>query len=151
AVFGVLAAGLAVLCSAALTAAIAGTSDTSTSKSNTARQRFAQHILKTRAAQFMTAPALSALHIQATGNMQLTEPLVGRPPVRAQSAAATAAIPSANLPNVRVNNPARDTHQVDQTTQSETTIAVAGPHVAVGYNDSQQTGLGLTAGSNLTG
>src|SRR5262249_101759 len=99
----------------------------------------------------MTAPALSALHIQATGNTQLTQPLVGRPPVRAQSAAATAAIPSANLPNVRVNNPARDTHQVDQTTQSETTIAVAGPHVAVGYNDSQQTGLALTAGSNLTG
>ena len=83
--------------------------------------------------------------------MQLTQPLVGRPPVRARSAAPTVAMPSANLSNVRVNNPALDTHEVDQTTQSETAIAVAGPRVAVGYNDSQQTGLGLTAGSNLSG
>ena len=41
-------------------------------------------------------------------------------------------------PNVRVNDPSADTHQTDQTTQSETTIAVAGSHVAVGFNDSQQ-------------
>ena len=53
--------------------------------------------------------------------------------------------------NVRVNDPSLDTHEPDQTTQSETSIAVAGSHVAVGYNDSQQTGLALTAGSNLTG
>jgi len=53
--------------------------------------------------------------------------------------------------NVRVNNPSLDTHEPDQTTQSETTIAVAGSHVAVGYNDSQQTGPFLTAGSDLTG
>jgi hypothetical protein len=53
--------------------------------------------------------------------------------------------------NVRVNDRAQDTHQPDQTTESETTIAVAGSHVAVGYNDSQQTGLFFTAGSDLTG
>jgi hypothetical protein len=77
--------------------------------------------------------------------------VVGKPPVAATSGVAAAAVPSASLPNVRVNNPSLDTHQVDQTTQSETTIAVAGSHVAVGYNDSQQTGLFLTAGSDLTG
>src|SRR5215472_16239361 len=146
---GVLAVGLALLCSAALTGAFAGTS--STTRANSARLRFAQHILKTRAAQLMTGPAQAALHIQATGDRQLTQAVVGQPLAPATSAAAKAAVPSAHLRNVRVNNPLLDTNQVDQTTQSETTIAVAGRHVAVGYNDSQQTGLALTAGSDLTG
>ena len=148
-VASVLVIGLAVLCSAALTGAFAGTS--STPLPTVARQQFAQHILKTRAAQLMTAPAQLALHIQATGDNQLTPLVVGKPPVAATSGVAAPAVPSAGLRNVRVNNPALDTHQVDQTTQSETTIAVAGSHVAVGYNDSQQTGLFLTAGSNLSG
>jgi hypothetical protein len=148
-VVSVLVIGLAVLCSAALTGAFAGTS--STPAPSVARQQFAQHILKTRAAQLMTAPAQLALHIQATGDNQLTPLVVGKPQVASTSGAAAAALPSAGLRNVRVNNPALDTHQVDQTTQSETTIAVAGSRVAVGYNDSQQTGLFLTAGSNLTG
>ena len=52
---------------------------------------------------------------------------------------------------MRVNDPALDSHQVDQTTQSETSVAVAGSKVAVGYNDSQRTGLFLTAGSSLSG
>jgi len=52
---------------------------------------------------------------------------------------------------VRANDPGRDRHFIDQTTQSETTIAVHGGNVAVGYNDSQKTLLALTAGSNLTG
>jgi hypothetical protein len=148
----VLVAGLAVLCTAALTGAFAGTS--STTRTNAARQQFAQHILKTKAAQLMTAPAQQALHIQATGDRQLGQELVtGRPsePETSGGQAAAAAVPPANLPNVRVNNPALDTHEVDQTTQSETTVAVAGSHVAVGYNDSQQTGLALTAASDISG
>jgi hypothetical protein len=55
------------------------------------------------------------------------------------------------LTNVRVNNPALDTHQTDQTTQSETSIAVSGQNVAVGYNSSQHGLFVLTAGGNLTG
>lgn len=146
---GVLVAGVALLSTAALTGAFAGTSNTT--QVNTLRQQFAQHILKTQAARFMTWPAQVALHIQATGNRQLPQPVVGLPPARASGGEATsAAIPSAHLRNVRVNNPALDTHQVDQTTQSETTIAVAGRKVAVGYNDSQQSLLPLTAGSNIT-
>ena len=57
---------------------------------------------------------------------------------RRPSAAAALAAPRAGLPNVRVNHPAADHFQVDQTTQSETTIAVSARNVAVGYNDSQQ-------------
>ena len=148
---GVLVTGVALLSTVALTGAFAGTS--STTQVNTARQQFAQHILKTQMARFMTWPAQVALHIQATGNSQLTQPpAVGLPPARASGGEATAAaIPSAHLRNVRVNNPRLDTHQTDQTTQSETTIAVAGRKVAVGYNDSQQSLLRMTAGSNLTG
>ena len=149
-VVGVLVTGVALLCTVTLTGAFAGTS--STTRVNSARQQFAQHILKTQMARFMTAPAQAALHMQATGNRQFTQGVVSLPPVRANIGKATAAaIPSAHLRNVRVNNPALDTHQVDQTTQSETTIAVAGRKVAVGYNDSQQSLLSMTAGSNITG
>jgi hypothetical protein len=152
-VASVLAAGLVVLCTAALTGAFAGTSNTT--QTNSAKQQFAQHLLRTRVAQLMTWPAQTALHIQATGDRQLTQTLTGVPPTlpsgAAGGAAAEPAVPSANLDNVLVNNPSEDTHQVDQTTQSETTIAVAGSHVAVGFNDSQQTGLFQTAGSDLSG
>ena len=76
---------------------------------------------------------------------------------RAKAGAATAAAGPAvrlagpGLRKVRVNDPARDKHQQDQTTQSETTIAVAGRNVAVGYNDSQQSLLFTTQGSSLSG
>lgn len=76
---------------------------------------------------------------------------VGEAP-RAASAAGSPS-PAAELTppsNVRVNNPAAD-HREDQTTQSETTVAVSGTHIAVGYNDSQQTRLRFTAGTNLNG
>ena len=61
---------------------------------------------------------------------------------------AAASVPRSGLRNVRVNNPAAE---VDQTTQSETTIAVAGKNVAVGFNDSQQALMALTDGLDLTG
>ena len=149
----VLVAGLVAFSSAALAGAFAGTP--STAQTNSARQQFAQHLMKTEAARLMTWPAQLALRIQATGSNQLTQALAGQPPTlpsgTAGSAAAAPAIPSAGLTNVRVNNPALDTHQVDQTTQSETSIAVAGSRVAVGYNDSQQGLLALTAGADLSG
>ena len=58
---------------------------------------------------------------------------------------------AATLANVRVNNPAEDSHFVDQTTQSETTIGVHGSNVVVGFNDSQTAPLVLTAALDLTG
>jgi hypothetical protein len=68
-----------------------------------------------------------------------------------RNAGSAAVLPRSGLANVRVNAPSTDRHQVDQTTQSETTIAVAGRHVAVGFNDSQQALLALTDGLDLTG
>jgi len=53
--------------------------------------------------------------------------------------------------NVRVNNPGEDTQQIDQTTQSETSIAVVGSDIAVGFNDSQNTLPFFTQATNLSG
>ena len=55
------------------------------------------------------------------------------------------------LKNVRVNNPAADRYQIDQTTQSETSLAVHGSKIAVGFNDSQHTLLAFTAATDLQG
>jgi hypothetical protein len=116
------------------------------------RQQFAQRILKTQAANIMTAPAQAVLRMQAAGSKDLSAgiPSNGIPGQSRPAGTGGSAMRPA-FTNVRVNDPAQDTHQPDQTTESETTIAVAGSHVAVGYNDSQQTGLFLTAGSDLTG
>jgi hypothetical protein len=117
-------------------------------------QRLAQHILKTRARSFLTAPALAALTRAASGGSSLS----AAPPAgidatgRATGGRIGPAVRTGSAPsNVRVNDPSTDTNQVDQTTQSETTIAVAGQHVAVGFNDSQQSLLPLTPGANLSG
>jgi hypothetical protein len=113
------------------------------------RKAVAQHILQTRAASLMTSPAQAALRMVANGDRQLA-PAPAKP-VAVTPASGGTAPASPGFTNVRVNNPALDTHQPDQTTQSETTIAVAGSNVVVGYNDSQQSGLFLTAGASLTG
>jgi hypothetical protein len=116
------------------------------------RQQAAQRILKTQAASIMTAPAQAVLRMQASGSKLLSP---GLPPngisEQSRSAGAGGSPMRPAFTDVRVNDPAQDSGEPDQTTQSETTIAVAGSHVAVGYNDSQQTGLFFTAGSDLTG
>jgi hypothetical protein len=145
-------AGLVALSSAALAGAFAPTP--STAQTNSARQQFAQRLLKNPAVR-LTWPAELALRMQASGSSQLTQAFAGQTPAlptgTAGAAAAAPAIPPAGLPNVRVNNPAQDTHQVDQTTQSETTIAVSGSRVVVGYNDSQTALTFLTAGADING
>jgi len=116
------------------------------------RQQLAQRILKTQATSFMTGPAQAVLRMQATGSKVLSP---GIPPngiaARSGPAGAGGSSMRPTFTNVRVNDPAQDTTEPDQTTQSEPMIAVAGSHVAVGYNDSQRTGLFLTAGSDLAG
>jgi hypothetical protein len=149
----ILAAALAVPTTLALSGAFADS--TSAAKTTLLRQQAAQHLLNSPAARYMTWPAQVALHYQATGDRSFSQQLLtggpSQPVLGGAQVAAVPAVPSANLRNVRVNNPGEDTHQVDQTTQSETTIAEAGSHVAVGYNDSQISGLAITAGSNLNG
>jgi hypothetical protein len=117
-------------------------------------QDVAKQILATEAAHIMTGNARMALEMTARGDQELSH---GPDRHDAQAAASTKlgeggeGPGSASFTNVRVNNPAEDTHQVGQTTQSEPSIAAVGKNVAVGFNDSQHTLLRFTAGTNFNG
>lgn len=113
------------------------------------RQSVAAHISRTRAAPYMTAPAQLVLRMLASRDRHLSPALLK--PGASRAASGGVGPPAPAFANVRVNNPAADTNQVDQTTQSETSIAVAGPNVAVGFNDSQHTPLFFEAGTDLSG
>jgi hypothetical protein len=151
------AIAIAAVSAAVLTGAFTSALSSKAAAPTLTRQQFAQNLLKTEAAKLLTAPAQTVLRMVASGGKQLSglnsqglaSGTVGQ--TQAGPAGPGAALPKAAFSNVRVNDPSLDTHEPDQTTQSETSIAVAGSHVAVGYNDSQQTGLFLTAGSSLTG
>ena len=121
----------------------------------TAEQR-AQKLLDRHHDRFMTASATQEL-ARRVGKAGAFEN-----PVRNEAAPALAArvVPGSTTesevrrsqgPNIRVNDPARDTSHEDQTTQSETTVAVAGSNVVVGFNDSQHAMLQFTSGWNMTG
>ena len=116
------------------------------------KQEVAQRLLQRRA-QFMTPPARTYLSMIANGNRSFSQgpeesaAKAGQPQARA---AAAESLPAAAFANVRVNDPRAD-RRIDQTTQNETTIAAHGNRVAVGYNDSQQTLLFLTAASSISG
>ena len=147
---------LCVVASVAITAG--GVYAIAAGGSSTSKQAFAQRLLNSPNSRFMTTPARTALEMFATGttNFGSPSPLQGSieaEPTSPVTSTATLHTAAGLAPpdNVRVNDPAADHFQTDQTTQSETTIAVAGKHVAVGYNDSQQTLLALTAASDLTG
>ena len=118
------------------------------------KQELAKKLLETKGLQ-LTPAARAFVARVASGSERAAEPEAAASEARA-GAATTAEGPAVRmsgpgLRNVRVNDPARDRHQQDQTTQSETTIAVAGRNVAVGYNDSQQSLLATTQGSSLSG
>jgi hypothetical protein len=122
-------------------------------------QSYARRLLQQPASRFMSAPARSALVMMADGDLRYgAAPVLGGEPVAEPTEDITATstlrvrrTTAISAPdNVRVNHPGTDS-QLDQTTQSETTIAVDGQHVVVGYNDSAQTLLALTAATNLSG
>jgi hypothetical protein len=138
----------AVGVAAAVVAGVA--SSAGTPQSLRSRQAFAQHLQQQGVDRFMTAPAQAALAMAAAGNRDLGTH--GRLSGKTKSVNPLSAnVSGSGLANVRVNDPSEDSHMVDQTTQSETAIGVHGANVVVGFNDSQQTGLFLTAASNLTG
>jgi hypothetical protein len=148
-----LAAAIAAVAIVASLMVVAGSA--AQPKAPPSRQAIAQHLQKT-VGRFMTAPAQAALAMAASGTRQLgeggtTATASGAKSAAPKSAALRTAPLGAGLTNVRVNNPGEDTQFIDQTTQSETTIAAAGQNVVVGFNDSQTTGLFLTAGSDLSG
>ena len=122
-------------------------------------QSYALRILRQPGARYMTAAARMGLGMIASGNFRFgsvlsiggdenaapTQPVAATATIRPRTGAA--AVPT----NVRVNDPSADRTELDQTTQSETTIAAHGSNLVVGYNDSQKALIALTAGGDLTG
>jgi BNR/Asp-box repeat len=138
-----------VFAAAAVFAAIGVTGSTATPSSKLDRQSAAQKILDGKAGKYLTSSARIALGMIARKDNQLAPEHLKLGPARAASGGLGPGSPS--FTNVRVNDPSLDTNQVDQTTQSETSVGVSGSNVVVGYNDSQRTGLFLTAGSSISG
>ena len=90
------------------------------------RQDAAKKILASGVGQNLTSPARSYVESVARNDHRLTPDTNGL--AKKGKKLTSAAKPGGgSLANVRVNNPANDSHQVDQTTQSETAIAVSGP------------------------
>lgn len=117
------------------------------------REQVAEKLLARQGGRLFTNSARLALQaIQHGGAHEPAEHGRDLAPGKLKQASGGLAPPSGGLPNVRVNDPSADSHQPDQTTQSETTVAVSGSNVVVGYNDSQQTLQPfLAASANLTG
>lgn len=111
------------------------------------RQQIAQKILDHAV---LTASAHAYFAALARGDQRLA----ADPPsqkIQGQANASGQGPAGSGLTNIQVSNPGEDVHQTEQTTQSETSIAVSGANVAVGFNDSQTTLLFLTPGSDLSG
>ena len=142
-------AQFALIVFALLAVGVAGSSAASPAQAPT-KQDIAKKILATRVA--LTSSARSYVESVARNDHRLAPDSSnishGNNNNKVTSAKGQGGTP---LVNVRVNNPANDTHQTDQTTQSETSVAVAGSNVAVGYNSSQHGLLFLTAGADLSG
>ncbi len=115
------------------------------------KQELAQRILKTPAALYVTATAHAALEAIARGDHRVAPDSTGLSALQGTRNQHGGGQGGPPLTNVAVSNPGEDTHQQDQTTQSETSLAVSGSNVAVGFNDSQNTLLFFTAGTNLSG
>jgi hypothetical protein len=138
-----------VLSGAALVAGAVTAIGASSSTTND-RQAIAQQVLKSPAGHYLSWSARTALNMTATGTRQL-----GLSASQVDSGTAVPGGPALSaarspLSNVRVNNPGEDT-QIDQTTQSEPMVTASGSNVVVGFNDSQNTLLALTAASDLSG
>ena len=114
-------------------------------------QEIAAALLEHRSTAARTASAATALRLAAHVPAPEGFARLGPEHEERVSADTAMAVEPARLANVRVNDPAADRYQVDQTTQSETSLAVAGQRVAVGFNDSQQALFTLTDGLDFSG
>jgi hypothetical protein len=146
--------GFAPVAFVAVTRASAGVGVTAAKPRPNDRERLAQLLLDHQAGAALSSPArVRALRqtagIDQAGHSQ--QPFPNASEQRAGNRREGRDDPPRGFANVRVNDPSLDTHQTDQTTQSETSIAVVGRNVAVGFNDSQQALTVLTGGTNLSG
>jgi hypothetical protein len=143
--------GVLLLAGASATIALTGFGSAATPRPKLTAQQRAQFLLDHRSATLSSSALVGLKLLTRTHDVGGDAPLTDLgPAARAAAAPAAQPVQPAGVPNVRVNNPATDT-RLDQTTQSETSIAVSGSNVAVGYNDSSLALPVETAGLNLTG
>jgi hypothetical protein len=146
---GAVAVGLVAL---VVTMYSAGQRPTRAASTAPTKQEIAQKILQSPAGQLLTSSARVYLEATARGDKRLSPDSTGLDFSKAKvRTGGHAPGGPGGLANIRVNNPSEDTNQPDQTTQSETSIAVSGHNVVVGFNDSQSTLLFLTPASDLSG
>jgi hypothetical protein len=124
-----LAALVVAVLAMALVAQFSGGGSAATKTDQPSKQELARKLLDTKGVQ-LTPAARGFVSRVAAGGERTAEPEGAETP-RAKAGVATsggaaAAVQGPGLPNVRVNDPARDRHQQDQTTQSETTSATRG-------------------------
>jgi len=115
------------------------------------RQSLARHILDPRVKAYMTPATRTAFRTIATGGATSAPTTGSDLNLKAKLGQGGAAPPAPSFANVRVNAPGMDSNRTDQTTQSETSIAVAGSNVVVGYNDSQHALFRASAGFDTIG
>jgi hypothetical protein len=117
------------------------------------RQDLAKALLDHGQARFATQGLQRALAMTAGEDLSRGRqaPEAGAGLAGTQATGGATALVRLGVANVLVNNPAVDRFQVDQTTQSETSLAVVGSKIAIGFNDSQQALFRLTDGLDLSG
>jgi len=139
----------------ALVAGLAATAGGATSlaapgKPRLTREQVAQSLLDHHA-RFGTGAQVLAW-TRATGKRPGSSPLIGADNGRAAAQRpAPSPMARSDAANVRVNDPSTDSEPLDQTTQNETTLAVSGRDLVVGYNDSHQATPFFTAAVDLSG
>lgn len=145
-------AGLTVLLVATIAVTGVGSQNVRATATPPTRQELAQKLLASPAGKTLSASARLYFEAVARGDHRMAPDSTGLDFSKAKrhTGGHNPGGPG-NLANIRVNNPSEDTNQPDQTTQSETSIAVSGHNIVVGFNDSQTTLLFLTPGSNLSG
>src|SRR5205807_8140329 len=113
-----------LLASSALAVGVVAAVGSTQSSNVIDRQAAAQRLVRSGALRFMTWPAQAVVRMSAAGTRSLAPAQVQ--PGSATLARGGAAPPAAGFTNVRANDPAADSHQSDQTTQSEPSLAAAG-------------------------
>ena len=144
-------AGATIVAGAVAVVAFGGVAGSAAPANQTDRQTLARHILDPRLKTYMTPTTRSAFRKIATDGAT-SESTTGRDlNLKATLGQGGTAAPAPSFANVRTNNPGMDSNRTDQTTQSETSVAVAGPNVVVGYNDTQHALFRASAGFDTIG
>jgi hypothetical protein len=119
----------------------------------TSQKEFMETIAQSPISKWLSSGGQTALRLglQTPPQETLSVP-EGTPTALRTSSVPGVEAPAAGVGNVRVNNPAGDAvAEEDMTTQSETSVAVHGKNVVIGYNDDGKSAFFLSPALDFTG